>query len=338
LLGLLCFLSVSVARPSRASAPKADDDFTLTKVGEGIFAGISVATGLAGSNAGFIIGDDGVVVVDTYTTPQAAEELLGQIEQRTSLPIKYVVNTHYHLDHVGGNQVFAARNIPIIAQANVRDWITTKNQNHKFISSMDELKKRREDTAAQLSKIGADDKTRPALERRLHMTDAMLTLKITPPTITYVSDSVHLFLGKREVILFTLPGHTGGDTLVYVPDANVLFTGDMGWSKTLPNLIDATVNDWIPSLDKILAQYGTAKFVPGHGPVADSADIQNFRDYLTDLRSRVKQSIADGKTLEQAQDQLAATEPERFKSFGIQGFVKPNISDMYKELTGTKDK
>src|SRR5262249_5578064 len=116
------------------------------------------------------------------------------------------------------------------------------------------------------------------------------------------------------------------------------FTGDMGWSKTLPNLIDATVNDWIPSLDRILTQYGTAKFVPGHGPVADSADIQNFRDYLTDLRNRVKQAIADGKTLEQAQDQLAATLPERFKSFGIQGFVKPNISDMYKELTGTKEK
>ncbi|HZS47558.1 MAG TPA: MBL fold metallo-hydrolase [Blastocatellia bacterium] len=336
LLGLLCFLTVNLARPT--APPKAEDDFTLTKVAEGVFAGISVPTGLAGSNAGFIIGDDGVIVVDTYTTPQAAEELLAQIEQRTSLPIKYVVNSHYHLDHVGGNQVFAARNIPIIAQANVRDWITTKNVNHKFISSTEELQKRRNDTQQQLAKLGADDKTRPGLERRLRMTDAMLTLKITPPTITYTTEGMHLFLGKREVVLFTLPGHTGGDTLVYVPDANVLFTGDMGWSKSLPNLIDATVNDWIPSLEQILRQYPTAKFVPGHGPVADSADVQAFHDYLVDLRTRVKQAISEGKTLEQAQEQLAATLPDRFKSFGIQGFVKPNISDMYKELNGTKEK
>ena len=80
----------------------------------------------------------------------------------------------------------------------------------------------------------------------------MLAIKLTNPTMTFSSGTVHLYLGKREVVLFTLPGHTGGDVLAYVPDANVLFTGDMGWSKTLPNLVDATVNDWITSLDKIL--------------------------------------------------------------------------------------
>ena len=82
----------------------------------------------------------------------------------------------------------------------------------------------------------------------------------------------------------TLPGHTGGDAFAYVPDANVVFTGDLGWSKTLPNLVDATVSDWIPTLDKILPQNPTAKFIPGHGNVAEASDIKDFRNYLDDPR------------------------------------------------------
>src|SRR5712691_3102511 len=161
-----------------------------------------------------------------------------------------------------------------------------------------------------------------------------MTIKLTNPTVTFSSGMVHLYLGKREVVLFTLPGHTGGDVFAYVPDANVVFMGDLGWSKTLPNLVDATVNDWIPTLDKILALYPTAKFVPGHGNVATAAEIREFRDYLDDLRSRVKQAIADGLTIEQAKTQLKP--PDKYKGFAFQNFAQPNIEDMYKELKGTK--
>jgi len=119
-----------------------------------------------------------------------------------------------------------------------------------------------------------------------------------------------------------------------VPDANVVFTGDMGWSKTLPNLIDATVNDWITSLDKILSQYPTARFIPGHGEVATAAAMRGFRAYLDDLRTRVKQGIADGLTIDQAKQQL--TLPEKYKGFAFQNFAVPNVEDMYKELKGTK--
>jgi glyoxylase-like metal-dependent hydrolase (beta-lactamase superfamily II) len=313
---------------------KAEDDFTLVKVADGVYAAIAKSGGLASGNAGFVAGDDGVLVVDTFFTPQAAEELIDSISAERRQPIRYALNTHYHLDHSGGNQVFAARSIPIIAHDNVMLWQTTKNR--RFLPVTEELQKRRADISKQLSETPADqtDK-RTQMERQLRRLDAMLTIKLTNPTITFGKATVQLHLGNREVVLFTLPGHTGGDVLVSVPDANVVFTGDMSWRKTLPNLVDATVTDWITSLDTLLKEYPTAKFVPGHGEVATADEVREFRDYLSDLRSRVQKAIADGLTVDQAKQQLQL--PEKYESFAFQNFAIPNVEDMYKELKGVKN-
>ncbi len=330
---LLAFLSSGPKLGSTVST-KAEDDFTLVKVTDGVYAAVAKSGGLASGNAGFIVGDDGILVVDTFFTPQAAEELIDSIGTETKQPIKYALNTHYHLDHSGGNQVFAGRSIPIIAHDNVMLWQTTKNR--RFLPAPEELQKRRADVAKQLSEVPSDQADKRAqLERQLHRIDALLTIKLTNPTVTFSKGTVHLHLGQREVVLFTLPGHTGGDILAYVPDANVVFTGDMSWRKTLPNLVDATVNDWITSLDTLLRDHPTAKFVPGHGEVATAEDVREFRDYLDDLRSRVKQAIADGLSVDQAKEQLKL--PEKYKSFAFQNFATPNVEDMYKELKGTKN-
>ena len=320
--------------PFKATAtPKAEDDFQLVKVAEGVFAGIAKPGGLASGNAGFVIGDEGVLIFDTFLTPVAIEELIAVIEAQTKLPIRYAVNSHYHLDHTGGNQVLVARGIPIIAHDNLTLWQTTKNR--RFLPAAADLEKRRSDAAKQLSELPADQtEKRTQLERQIRRLDAMRTVELTNPTVTFGAGAVHLYLGKREVVLFTLPGHTGGDVLAYVPDANVVFTGDLGWSVTLPNLVDATVNDWIPTLDKVLTQYPTAKFVPGHGNVAAAGDIRDFRDYLDNLRARVRQGIADNLTLEQAKQQLKL--PDKYKAFAFQNFATPNVEDMYKELKGTR--
>jgi cyclase len=330
---ILAIVSMRPCEDKAIAAPKAEDDFQLIKVADGVYAAIAKSGGLASGNAGFVIGDEGVLVFDTFFTPVAIEELIAEIQTLTKLPIKYAVNSHYHLDHTGGNQVLAARGVPIIAHENLIKWQTTRNK--RFLPATEELQKRRTDAAKQLSETPEDQKDkRPPLERQIRRLDAMMTIKLTNPTVTFGSGTVHLYLGKREVILSTLPGHTGGDVFAYVPDANVVFTGDLGWSKTLPNLVDATVNDWIPTLDKILSQYPTAKFIPGHGNVAEAADIKDFRDYLDDLRTRVKQGIAAGLTADQAKQQL--TLPEKYSAFAFQNFAKPNVEDMYKELTGAK--
>ena len=329
LLGFLLYPN----RGATVASAKAEDDFQLVKVADGVYAAIAKPGGLASGNAGFVIGDDGVLIFDTFFTPAAVSELISEIEALTKLPIKYAVNSHYHLDHTGGNQVLFARGVPIIAHDNVMIWQTSKNK--RFLPVPAELEKRRADAAKQLAETPADQKDkRTQLERQIRRLEAMMTITLTNPTVTFGAGSVHLHLGKREVTLSTLPGHTGGDVFAFVPDANVVFTGDLGWSRTLPNLVDATVNDWIPTLDKMLMQYPTAQFVPGHGNVAAVGDIRDFRDYLDDLRSRVKKGIADGLTVDQAKQQL--TLPEKFKSFAFQNFSAPNVEDMYKELKGTK--
>lgn len=336
LIAIVVFVAIGSARPypgRTSAAPKAEDDFQLIKVADGVYAAIAKPGGLASGNAGFVIGDEGVLIFDTFFTPAAMEELIGEIQALTKLPIKFAVNSHYHLDHTGGNQVLVARGVPIIAHDNVAQWQTTKNK--RFLPAPEDLQKRRADAAKQLSETPEDQKDKRAqFERQIRRYDALMAIKLTNPTVTFSSGVVRLYLGKREVVLSTLPGHTGGDVFAYVPDAKVVFTGDLGWSKTLPNLVDATVNDWIPTLDKILNQYPSVKFIPGHGNVAEASEIKDFRDYLDDLRTRVKQGIADGLTIDQAKQQLKL--PEKYKGFAFQNFATPNVEDMYKELTGTK--
>src|SRR5713226_7852166 len=213
-------IAVAMAAPYQGktgAAPKAEDDFQIVKVADGVYAAIAKSGGLASGNAGFVIGDDGVLVFDTFFTPAAIDELIGEIQTLTKLPIKYAVNSHYHLDHTGGNQVLVARGVPVIAHDNLIQWQTTRNK--RFLPAPEELQKRRADAAKQLSETPEDQKDKRApLERQIRRLDAMMAIKLTNPTLTFGAGTVHLYLGKREVILSTLPGHTGGDVLAYVPD------------------------------------------------------------------------------------------------------------------------
>src|ERR1019366_10559789 len=102
-------------------------DFELQKIGDGVWAAIVNDEGKAGGNAGFVVGDEGGVVIDTFQDPEPATDLLAAIRKITNLPIRFVVNTHYHLDHVNGNDVFAAAGATIVAHRNVRAWMRTEN-------------------------------------------------------------------------------------------------------------------------------------------------------------------------------------------------------------------
>jgi cyclase len=287
-----------------ATAVAQSPDFAIKKVGDNVYAAIGVDGGKAGSNAGFIVGDKGVLVVDTFTTVDAARALLDEIKKVTPQPVRFVVNTHYHLDHTGGNAVFADAGATIIADQNLRGWVRTEN----------------------LKFFGADPK--PEQRARVEA--------LVPPDETY-DQSMDVYLGSRRVHLRYLPGHTGGDTVVFVPDANVVFGGDLVWQKHLPNLIDATTSAWVETLDHMLQAHPNATFVPGHGDVATSGDVKDFRNYLSTLRADIAKAKQDGKSGQALQD---AVLPQIQAQYGTWGFFKNfaprNITQTEAELKGTK--
>jgi cyclase len=297
-------------------------DFIVKKIGDGVYAAIGADGGKAGSNAGFIIGSNGVVVVDTFEEVAAARDLLAEIRKITNLPIRFVVNTHYHLDHTGGNAVFAQAGATILAQRNLRGWLRTEN----------------------LKFFGAN----PKPEQKA-MVEALVL-----PDETY-SDAVDIYMGARLIQVRYMLGHTGGDSVIIVPDADVVFAGDLVWQKHLPNLIDATTSDWVKTLEKLLADHPSATFVSGHGDVAMEADVRDFHDYLVTLRDLVAKAQAAGKTDQALVDAVLPQLQEKYGKdcppapsnkqpsvptatcWGFFGpFSKRNVAQTAAELAGTK--
>ena len=183
----------------------------LKQLGPGVYAAIDGPERKSVSNAGFVIGDDGVLVIDSLFTAEAAQALVSEIRRLTPKPIRYVVNTHYHVDHTGGDQVLRDAGAVIIAHKNVRGWVRTNN----------------------INLFG--DRITPELRARVEA--------LALPDVTTDKD-LTIWLGSRKVVVRTVLGHTGGDLTVSVPDAKVLFAGDMLWRKVAPNLIDGSVEQW----------------------------------------------------------------------------------------------
>ena len=246
-----------------ASAQPAALPFTLKQIGPGVYAAIDGPDHKAGSNAGFVIGDDGVLVVDSFFTLDAARALVAEIHRLTPKPIRYLVNTHYHADHTGGDQALRDAGAVIIAHKNVRGWVRTNN----------------------INLFG--ERITPELKARIEA--------LPLPDVTTDKD-LSVWLGSRKVVVKTVLGHTGGDLTVFVPDANVLFTGDMLWRKIAPNLIDGSVAQWAMTDAAFIAMPDSAQmtYVPGHGEVANRADVEEFRGYLLDLKALVSQARKAG--------------------------------------------
>jgi glyoxylase-like metal-dependent hydrolase (beta-lactamase superfamily II) len=278
--------------------------FTIKQLGNGIYAAVS---GRAGGNTGFIIGDDGVLVVDTFISQPPARDLLAEIRKVTALPIKYVVNTHYHLDHVAGNAIFTAAGATVIAQRNERAWVRTENL--KFYQQNGATP-----TPEQRATVGA----------------------LVEPQITY-DNRMGVNLGSREVHIAYFPGHTGGDSVVFVPDANIVFTGDLAWNHRIPNLIDATTSAWVETLDKIIGAHANATFLPGHGDIATANDLKEFRDYLVALRASVQKAQAAGQSGDALTQAVLADLKPKYGSWpGFERLGPLNIQQTAAELSGTK--
>jgi cyclase len=294
------------------AAAQTPEPFLLKPLGPGTFAAIdnpSAQSEQSGSNAGVVIGPAGVLVVDTFENAPAAEKLLASIRQQTPLPIRFVVNTHYHLDHVSGNQVFATVGATILAQQNVRRWERTENL--KFFGEHPTPNQRASVEALRLPDIA-----------------------YTQPLTLYLGPNLK---DARPILLRPMPGHTGGDTVVYDAQSNTVFCGDLFWNHTLPNLIDASTKPWIETLDILLADYPTATFVPGHGDnPGRAADVRAFRDYLAFLRDAIAQAQATGATSQAVLQQVLPQIKAKYGDWAYFDFATPDIERTDEELRGTK--
>jgi cyclase len=286
------------------SADSPAPDFTVKKVGDGVYAAVTRDGGKSGSNAGFIVGDDSIAVIDTFVDVAPAQQLLTEIRKISNLPIRFVVNTHYHLDHTGGNKVFADAGAVVIAHHNLRGWLRTENL--KFFGQ----------------NIKPEQKAR---------VDALVL-----PQLTY-GDGVNLYLSSRMMTVRFMPGHTGGDSIIFVPDANVLFAGDLFWKTHLPNLIDASTEAWMQTLERLQNDHPAATFIPGHGDVGNASDVRSFHDYISTLRRVVAQAQQAGKS---DPELVNAVLPDLKAKYGTWGFFDHfaplNIQQTAAELKGQK--
>ena len=278
--------------------------FTLRQVAPGVYAAID-REARAGANAGFVIGDDGVAVIDSFQYPEAAESLLVAIRRLTALPVRYVINTHYHIDHVAGDGVFQRAGALVVTQRNTLAWLRTEN----------------------LKFFGADQPNERALVQSLPLPDLLVHQELT------------IRLGDRRLELRALPGHTGGDLVIAVPDAKVLFSGDLLWRRMAPGLSDATVSQWIETLEGLRhrADAVAYSYVPGQGDVATFADLGDFEGYLADLTAIVRTALSSGA---KGDELLAAALPAlkaKYGSWGLFAEAAPReIHLMAAELGGTK--
>lgn len=208
------------------------------------------------SNAGFIITPAGVVVIDALGSPALALRLLAEIRKHTDQPVTHVILTHYHADHVYGLQTFKAAGARILAHEAGREYLHSDTARLRLEASRKELAP------------WVDANT------RLVAADEWLT-----------GDTELVVGGVRLQIRHVGPAHTPEDEVVYLPQEEVLFAGDLVFRGRIPFVGQADSGQWVKSLDKLLA-LDAATIVPGHGPMSSQArgDMAMTRDYLVYLR------------------------------------------------------
>lgn len=259
----VCFAGPALAQ--QQAAPPLGPDFSKVTIKTFDLGNRTYMLEGAGGNSTIAVGDDGVIMVDGQFAP-LHDKLKAAIAAVTPQPVKFLVNSHYHRDHVGGNVPFSKDGATVVAHENVRTRL-----------------------ASGATMIVPDVKIPPAPPEAL-------------PAQIY-TDALKLEVkGRAAQLAHPLNAHTDGDTYVYFADANVLSTGDTVAMGRYPNIDfgnGGNIKGMIAAADAYLALANDAtKIVPGHGPLASKAQLVEYRAMLVTARDRMAKLIAEGKSLD----------------------------------------
>jgi glyoxylase-like metal-dependent hydrolase (beta-lactamase superfamily II) len=251
-----------------------------------------------GGNLAVMTGPDGVLMVDDQYAP-LTEKILAAVREIDDGPIRFVINTHWHFDHTGGNEQLGGMGAVIVSQDNARRRMSTD----QFMAVI--------------------DRNIPALP------------PVALPVVTFNDRVTFHFNGEAVVALHVAKAHTDGDIIIHFPQSNVIHMGDIYFNQTYP-LIDrdsgGSVQGMIKAVQSALGLcHSGTQVIPGHGPLANCADLESYGQMLADATDRVRELMDQGMTLEQ----VIAARPnaELDESLG-NGFIKPEqfIQFIYSSL------
>lgn len=317
--GLVSFalMVLTTALAAQPAPERVLTEYQTIKLAEGVYAFVAPEskTPFVSGNSLVVIGSEGVLVVDSTNVPSLARRMIGDIRKLTDKPVRFLVNTHWHPDHLMGNAAYqeAFPGISIVSTTAMREIADTQVPAY-FERTLGAAQKATTDTLRTMLKsgkkpngtdIGAEDREFYELELadyELWAAEAKGT-RYVAPTVTFDRE-LTLQLGKRDVrLMFLGRANTAGDAVVLVPDARVIATGDLLVGPT-PYATASFLREWASALDELM-KFDVAAVVPGHGPVEhDWQHAMLVRKLLQSVTDQVDRAVAKGLGLEDTKKQV----------------------------------